>query len=307
MISFNSLMVGALIASFAACGASATTVTASFIRNVETFPSMAVDPSTGMFYDSDGHTVQVFSGAAAFQAGTPSSSFDLGTYGIAGPYIAARDGMLYGRTWGPTLDGMHTPIGTTLGTWNASTGAFGTLSASIPNISGQNFKGTFVWGGYSGPNVLQDATGMYVLGKIDALHWQVSKLNADLSIASSKTFATGDPFYYAFAINGTIFAGVSGDGFGRVTQEFNFATGQLTSTDFTFSGSVTPNIYDTLYDPTADALYLPMNGLLFEVSNASVAFNVAVPEPSTWAMLLIGFAGTGFAIYRRRNGALRLA
>jgi len=29
----------------------------------------------------------------------------------------------------------------------------------------------------------------------------------------------------------------------------------------------------------------------------------AVPRPSTWAMLLIGFAGIGFAGYRRRQGA----
>ncbi len=27
----------------------------------------------------------------------------------------------------------------------------------------------------------------------------------------------------------------------------------------------------------------------------------AVPEPSTWAMLLLGFAGTGYLAYRRRN------
>jgi hypothetical protein len=27
----------------------------------------------------------------------------------------------------------------------------------------------------------------------------------------------------------------------------------------------------------------------------------AVPEPSTWAMLLIGFAGIGFMTYRRRS------
>ena len=26
----------------------------------------------------------------------------------------------------------------------------------------------------------------------------------------------------------------------------------------------------------------------------------AIPEPSTWAMLLIGFAGVGFMTYRRR-------
>jgi hypothetical protein len=29
-----------------------------------------------------------------------------------------------------------------------------------------------------------------------------------------------------------------------------------------------------------------------------------VPEPSTWAMMLIGFAGLGFAAYRRRKSVL---
>jgi hypothetical protein len=27
----------------------------------------------------------------------------------------------------------------------------------------------------------------------------------------------------------------------------------------------------------------------------------AVPEPSTWAMMLFGFAGIGFMAYRRKN------
>jgi hypothetical protein len=31
----------------------------------------------------------------------------------------------------------------------------------------------------------------------------------------------------------------------------------------------------------------------------SADFSPAVPEPSTWAMLLIGFAGIGFMTYRR--------
>lgn len=31
----------------------------------------------------------------------------------------------------------------------------------------------------------------------------------------------------------------------------------------------------------------------------------AVPELSTWAMMILGFAGTGFMAYRRRSGALR--
>jgi hypothetical protein len=32
-----------------------------------------------------------------------------------------------------------------------------------------------------------------------------------------------------------------------------------------------------------------------------------VPEPSTWAMMLVGFAGLGFAGYGRARGARRLA
>jgi hypothetical protein len=32
-----------------------------------------------------------------------------------------------------------------------------------------------------------------------------------------------------------------------------------------------------------------------------------VPEPSTWAMMILGFAGVGFMAYRRRNQAAALA
>ena len=38
--------------------------------------------------------------------------------------------------------------------------------------------------------------------------------------------------------------------------------------------------------------------------NVSVA---AVPEPSTWAMMILGFAGLGFLAYRRKNAAMRVA
>jgi hypothetical protein len=44
----------------------------------------------------------------------------------------------------------------------------------------------------------------------------------------------------------------------------------------------------------------------FEAANFSV--NPAVPEPSTWAMMILGFFGVGFMAYRRKGqGALRLA
>ena len=42
----------------------------------------------------------------------------------------------------------------------------------------------------------------------------------------------------------------------------------------------------------------------FNVGFVSVA---AVPEPSTWAMMILGFAGVGFMAYRRRNQTAPLA
>jgi PEP-CTERM motif len=32
----------------------------------------------------------------------------------------------------------------------------------------------------------------------------------------------------------------------------------------------------------------------------------AVPEPSTWAMILMGFAGLGYAAHRRSKQAIRI-
>ena len=36
-----------------------------------------------------------------------------------------------------------------------------------------------------------------------------------------------------------------------------------------------------------------------ELDYQFAGINAAIPEPSTWAMLLVGFAGVGFAGYRR--------
>ena len=41
--------------------------------------------------------------------------------------------------------------------------------------------------------------------------------------------------------------------------------------------------------------------------NGSVAATPAVPEPSTWAMLLLGFAGIGFMAYRRKSKPVLMA
>jgi len=49
---------------------------------------------------------------------------------------------------------------------------------------------------------------------------------------------------------------------------------------------------------------IPLNG---EVQVGTVAI-AAVPEPATWAMMFLGFAGVGFMAYRRsrKDGGLAL-
>ena len=42
-------------------------------------------------------------------------------------------------------------------------------------------------------------------------------------------------------------------------------------------------------------------------SGSGGSFTLSVPEPSTWAMMLAGFAGIGFAGYRARRRATAIA
>jgi len=52
----------------------------------------------------------------------------------------------------------------------------------------------------------------------------------------------------------------------------------------------------------------PQAGVAETYDLALLSFAGAVPEPSTWAMMILGFAGVGFMAYRRRNqAALRIA
>ena len=43
-------------------------------------------------------------------------------------------------------------------------------------------------------------------------------------------------------------------------------------------------------------------GLTFDgISSLTFTATTGVPEPSTWALMVLGFAGLGFAGYRRAN------
>ena len=67
-------------------------------------------------------------------------------------------------------------------------------------------------------------------------------------------------------------------------------------------GSKYVNIFT---DKAIQSITFSSTSKAFEFDNVSIA---AVPEPSTWAMMILGFLGVGFVAYRRKSGAaLRLA
>jgi hypothetical protein len=72
------------------------------------------------------------------------------------------------------------------------------------------------------------------------------------------------------------------------------------SSPFTYTFQAGDQNSSTLYDGQEQLTLL---------SN-TVTLSAAVPEPSTWAMMILGFLGVGFMAYRKRNrdsGALRFA
>jgi hypothetical protein len=92
----------------------------------------------------------------------------------------------------------------------------------------------------------------------------------------------------------------------------NYVSGNTTQNSFRF------NWIPGLFDPSVDATY----NVSFDNSNPSArgegprflsidavfgAGAAAVPEPSTWALLILGFGLTGTALRRRRTVAVRYA
>ena len=66
-------------------------------------------------------------------------------------------------------------------------------------------------------------------------------------------------------------------------------------------------------NPSSVSVFVAFNGFnppIIERGNveiATAALTTAVPEPSTWAMMILGFAGIGFVAYRRKSKPALLA
>jgi hypothetical protein len=151
--------------------------------------------------------------------------------------------------------------------------------ASLPNYSSVNFGGT-------------------------ALTSQSPALSASITI-NSNTVTISNPAYFGFY-------GVSGNGAGG---QADHATAQALSGTFNITNALYAPGWSTGFIPLSNDVPFTYTNLLpgdgvgsFKLSGVEavlVAQSVtvaAVPEPSTWAMMMLGFAGVGFMVYRRKNG-----
>ena len=114
----------------------------------------------------------------------------------------------------------------------------------------------------------------------------------------------------AFSFSGIGLADLFNNGIGGTVQfTFNHTSGAIDTDIVTLQNGIygLQNFSfaseDNLSSVSIQALTLPANnGFQFDNAVVSTATS-AVPEPSTWAMMLVGFAGLGFAGYRRNKSA----
>jgi hypothetical protein len=115
-------------------------------------------------------------------------------------------------------------------------------------------------------------------------------LTGFINLTTGDLLSLGSDDGSALYINGSQLVDNDGDhGFGTVSENYTGPSGlqQIEILAFEDSG---------------------VTGLTVELNNsplggAAISTTGVVPEPSTWAMIMLGFAGLGFARRRRRRGA----
>jgi hypothetical protein len=259
-------------------------------------------------------------GSGGARASAVIDNFDATYYSVSGSSNSAFCGSLSSCDF-RTPTGGTSPGTVPTPNLNTTTSGTPTVNSTTPGINGFNSTNHQVewWspGTYGTTSVNQ--TGTHAFG------------NTTLATGAHQLFS--DPTFFPNNGNGGNDVGSS------LTAKFTGTVVLTTAGTLTFTGSVDDNILIylgqngtyTLY-PTnpedlsnqaaysfTDSISLAIGTYNLEVFYADrsstqasltldAAFTAAVPEASTWAMMMLGFASVGFMAYRRKRGpAFRLA
>jgi hypothetical protein len=101
-------------------------------------------------------------------------------------------------------------------------------------------------------------------------------------VLNGKTFSTDDTIEFAPANGNTQFLG-------DTDSLFSDTLGNIETTGAFFTGT------------TSDPTFVPGTYGIAGDSLTITDISAAVPEPSTWAMMILGFCGLGFIAYRKKR------
>lgn len=187
--------------------------------------------------------------------------------GPSGYFGSAADVALLGGQLFPSAAGDAVLFNIGGVAWRASIGfdtALGDLSGDPATFPGERFSGTIVSGTYEGLGGERDLTG-------DALHLSLDPFGARASISDGAfSFSVGFPGVFNNLALPT-----------SLTAPFSFASTEI-------------------YDPSGsygDGVLVGNESFLagFEISPSLPA-----PEPASWALLILGFAGVGATLRRQK-------
>lgn len=148
-------------------------------------------------------------------------------------------------------------------------GSFGTLPASAVPVD--PVVGSF--------DITFDPTTIPVFPTINTTGIALDSLNIAFSFPLTFSY---DPIFDRLLVGG------HGGGFTSGTNDFGLRIDSFLSA---------PSLFDLEYVDVADATHFFAS---FTGSVSVTPITSGVPEPSTWAMMMLGFAGVGFVAYRRK-------
>ena len=196
------------------------------------------------------------------------------------------------------------------GCGNGSPGCSITNNGNVLDMSGGN-NSTLTITDITGTNV---ATNQFdrVIGQLTWVNRPSTNTDQNFNVQYTYTFNPQGPNnseIAAFTLNIQQLTNSAGDIVFNLLQSTLDAIGPLTVNGVTISDFEfhLANGTNGTYNPLTGRWDNPdsgnSNGSSTSVMYITADFTAAVPEASTWAMMILGFAGVGFMAYRRRNQA----
>jgi hypothetical protein len=215
--------------------------------------------------------------------------------------------------------GCNTAFGTTNG--YTSTGIYQETNTVTPTLTRLGGVSVYMPGEFiqnTSPNASQ---------ALQLFGWGQSLNNGQIAntVYNVASPGNGAVLYFRYNTGGT---GSLGSGTTTPFTFNSFDIGSRTSLSFTLEGFLGGVLQDTAVLTTtgggafdtftenwtnvdtveiASTASLPLNWGFNTVQMDNVTINAAVPEPATWAMMVLGFLGIGIMAYRRRGTNFRFA